>query len=155
VSAGRGGRGSLEIGDMLGNLTAAPMETTLLGRQGRVHEGMLSAATYVHCNTGGALEDAARRFPGWPLLITGHSMGGARPGPPRTQERWTREWLASLRDSVSVLSVPVSEAWTPQRRFVIFGLKNFYAVESGQVAWPAPSCAAGAPSGGRAAREAA
>jgi len=82
VRAGAFRRGSLEIGDMLGNLTAAPMETTLLGRQGRVHEGMLSAATYVHCNTGGALEDAARRFPGWPLLITGHSMGGARPGRP-------------------------------------------------------------------------
>jgi len=86
VRAGAFRRGSLEIGDMLGNLTAAPMETTLLGRQGRVHEGMLSAATYVHCNTGGALEDAARRFPGWPLLITGHSMGGARPAvlAPRT-----------------------------------------------------------------------
>ena len=74
------GRGSLEIGDMLSNLSAQPMETTLLGRPGRVHEGMFSAATYVHCNTGAALADAARRFPGWPLLVTGHSMGGAHTG---------------------------------------------------------------------------
>ncbi len=65
---------------MLSNLSAQPMETTLLGRPGRVHEGMLSAATYVHCNTGAALADAARRFPGWPLLVTGHSMGGAHTG---------------------------------------------------------------------------
>lgn len=60
---------------MLSNLSAQPMETLLLGRPGRVHEGMMSAATYVHCNTGAALADAARRFPGWPLLVTGHSMG--------------------------------------------------------------------------------
>lgn len=43
----------------------------------QVHEGMMSAATFVHCNTSEALAEAARRFPGWPLLLTGHSMGGA------------------------------------------------------------------------------
>lgn len=37
----------------------------------------MEAATYVHCNTSEALAEAARRFPGWPLLVTGHSMGGS------------------------------------------------------------------------------
>ncbi|BDA50637.1 probable Sn1-specific diacylglycerol lipase alpha at N-terminal half [Coccomyxa sp. Obi] len=69
-------RGSLEIGDMLSDVTAAPMEMTLLGVQGKVHEGMMSAATFVHCNTVEALEAAAKQFPGWPVLVTGHSYGG-------------------------------------------------------------------------------
>lgn len=37
----------------------------------------MAAATYVHSNTAAALEAAGRDFPGWPLFITGHSMGGA------------------------------------------------------------------------------
>lgn len=37
---------------------------------------MMEAATFVHCNTAQALEAAAHRFPGWPVLVTGHSMGG-------------------------------------------------------------------------------
>jgi alpha-beta hydrolase superfamily lysophospholipase len=41
--------------------------------------GMMAAATYVHSNTAGALAAAGRDFPGWPLFLTGHSMGGARP----------------------------------------------------------------------------
>ena len=46
------------------------------GHAGKVHEGMMSAATFVHCNTAAALESAARLYPGWPLVVTGHSMGG-------------------------------------------------------------------------------
>ncbi len=42
----------------------------------QVHEGMMSAATFVHCNTVEALEAAAKQFPGWPVMITGHSYGG-------------------------------------------------------------------------------
>lgn len=39
-------RGSLETGDVLMDLTAKPMEVFgLLGTQGLVHEGMMSAAT--------------------------------------------------------------------------------------------------------------
>ncbi|KAK9824447.1 hypothetical protein WJX72_010311 [[Myrmecia] bisecta] len=69
-------RGSLEVGDVLSDLSANPMEVCLVGVQGRVHPGMMAAATYVHCNTAQALEAAARNFPGWPLFLTGHSMGG-------------------------------------------------------------------------------
>lgn len=43
---------------------------------GKVHEGMMGAATFVHCNTAAALEAAAQAHPGWPLVVTGHSMGG-------------------------------------------------------------------------------
>jgi len=43
---------------------------------GKVHEGMMSAATFVHCNSAAALESVAQTHPGWPLVVTGHSMGG-------------------------------------------------------------------------------
>lgn len=43
---------------------------------GKVHEGMMAAATFVHCNTAAALQAAAQKHPGWPLIVTGHSMGG-------------------------------------------------------------------------------
>ena len=49
----------------------------------QVHEGMMQAATFVHTNAYAALQAAAERFPGWPVMLTGHSMGGAwslRPG---------------------------------------------------------------------------
>ena len=72
------GRGSLEMGDMLSNLSAKPMEVDLLGRTGHVHEGFMAAATFLHCNTAAALATAARDFPGWPLVVTGHSMGGTQ-----------------------------------------------------------------------------
>ncbi len=42
----------------------------------QVHEGMMSAATFVHCDTVEATEAAAQRFPGWHVLVTGHSNGG-------------------------------------------------------------------------------
>ena len=42
----------------------------------KVHEGMMAAATFVHCNTVNALQAAAQQFPGWPVLVTGHSYGG-------------------------------------------------------------------------------
>ncbi|KFM27528.1 Sn1-specific diacylglycerol lipase beta [Auxenochlorella protothecoides] len=69
-------RGSLEVGDLLSDMAAHPMEASLGGRSGWVHEGIFSAATYIHCTTGETLERAAEQFPGWPLLITGHSLGG-------------------------------------------------------------------------------
>ncbi|KAL0036871.1 hypothetical protein WJX77_003190 [Trebouxia sp. C0004] len=69
-------RGSLEVGDVLSDLSANPMELSLLGVQGKVHEGMMGAATFVHCNSAAALESVAQTHPGWPLVVTGHSMGG-------------------------------------------------------------------------------
>ena len=50
-------------------------ETDPWGAQ--VHEGIMAAATYVHSNTASALQRAATEHPGWPLLLTGHSLGGA------------------------------------------------------------------------------
>lgn len=117
-------RGSLQIGDLLSDLAAAPMEVTIGGTDGWVHQvrylghvsstwsaagavvwhhvlnslqqalcwqssaspcsfpclapmqGIFEAATYIHCSTQEALQEAARRCPGWPLLVTGHSLGG-------------------------------------------------------------------------------
>lgn len=69
-------RGSLEVGDLLSDLSAHPMEVYLAGEQGWVHQGILAAATYIHCTTRAALCEASRRRPGWPLLLTGHSLGG-------------------------------------------------------------------------------
>ena len=43
---------------------------------GNVHEGMMEAATFVHCNAAAVLEKAGRQFQGWPLFVTGHSLGG-------------------------------------------------------------------------------
>lgn len=39
-------------------------------------QGIFSAATFVQCNTQAALQEAAARCPGWPVLLTGHSLGG-------------------------------------------------------------------------------
>ncbi len=39
----------------------------------------MSAATYVHSNTASTLRRAAAEHPGWPLLLTGHSLGGVLP----------------------------------------------------------------------------
>lgn len=43
-------------------------------------QGIFEAATYIHCSTQEALQEAARRCPGWPLLVTGHSLGGKARG---------------------------------------------------------------------------
>ncbi|KAG7675249.1 hypothetical protein Ndes2437A_g00453 [Nannochloris sp. 'desiccata'] len=69
-------RGTLEIGDLLSDLAAHPMEIDLGGVDGWVHPGILAAASYIHCTTEAALKDAAKKCPGWPVLITGHSLGG-------------------------------------------------------------------------------
>jgi hypothetical protein len=69
-------RGTLEIGDLLSDLAAHPMEIELGGVDGWVHPGILAAASYIHCTTEAALKDAAKKCPGWPVLITGHSLGG-------------------------------------------------------------------------------
>ena len=39
----------------------------------------MQAATFVHTNAYEALQAAAERFPGWPVMLTGHSMGGTFP----------------------------------------------------------------------------
>lgn len=36
----------------------------------------LPVRRYVQCNTAPALESLEKTHPGWPVLITGHSMGG-------------------------------------------------------------------------------
>ena len=69
-------RGTLEVGDLLSDLAAHPMEASICGVDGWVHQGILAAASYIHCTTEAALKDAAKQCPGWPVLITGHSLGG-------------------------------------------------------------------------------
>ena len=66
-------RGSLELGDVATDLTASPMDWQFgpQGVPGHVHQGLMSAATYVQLNTHEALRAGAERHPGWPLLVTG------------------------------------------------------------------------------------
>ena len=54
--------------------TASTIQNIVL----QVHEGIMAAATYVHSNTASTLQRAAAEHPGWPLLLTGHSLGGKR-----------------------------------------------------------------------------
>mmetsp|Transcript_26362 Transcript_26362/g.74128 ORF Transcript_26362/g.74128 Transcript_26362/m.74128 type:complete len:987 (-) Transcript_26362:118-3078(-) len=69
-------RGSLEPADLLTDTAAHSMEVSLAGVVGKVHGGMFAAATYVHCNTAEVLSAACERHPSWPLVVTGHSLGG-------------------------------------------------------------------------------
>ncbi len=73
-------RGSLELGDLLSDVTANSLHVTLLGVDGWVHEGMMASATYIHCCTKAALHELGTQYPGWPVLVTGHSLGGGVAG---------------------------------------------------------------------------
>ena len=66
------------MGDIFSDISANSLEVMLLGCAGQVHEGIMAAATYVHSSTAAALRRAAAEHPGWPVLITGHSLGGGR-----------------------------------------------------------------------------
>ena len=65
----------------------------------QVHEGMMQAATFVHTNAYEALQAAAGRFPGWPVLLTGHSMGGIH-SPTIAQTRLALDIKASEMQSL-------------------------------------------------------
>ena len=69
-------RGTLQIGDVASDVTAHPIQLKLLGINGWVHQGIMSASTFIHCISKPHLEAAAKLFPGWPVLVTGHSLGG-------------------------------------------------------------------------------
>jgi hypothetical protein len=77
-------RGSLEVSDLYTDVAAAPVAWEFNGTRGFVHEGLLSAATYVHASTSEVLAEAVRDHPGWPVLLTGErswvgeSQGGRR-----------------------------------------------------------------------------
>ncbi|KAK3261713.1 hypothetical protein CYMTET_29390 [Cymbomonas tetramitiformis] len=63
-----------------GSLTPEDVLTDVCGRTisfqgGYVHEGMLASAIYVHASVFPALTEAAARYPGLPLYLTGHSLG--------------------------------------------------------------------------------
>lgn len=49
---------------------------------------MLEAARYVLSSSRAALEEAARRVPGWPLLLAGHSLGGEARGVASVLVQW-------------------------------------------------------------------
>ena len=69
-------RGTVQAGDLFSDMSTRSKATTFGKLQGHVHEGMYKAARFVHDMVADALDEAAARFPGWPLLITGHSLGG-------------------------------------------------------------------------------
>lgn len=73
-------RGSLEIGDLLSDVTANSIKVTLLGVSGWVHEGIMTSASYIHCCTKELLRGLADAYPEWPILVTGHSLGGGVAG---------------------------------------------------------------------------
>eukprot|EP00887_Chlorella_sp_A99_P004977 scaffold4.g4977.t1 len=69
-------RGTASNLDMLTNATALPIEVTMEGRHGYVHEGIMTAAACIMPKVQAALIEAAARAPGLPVLVTGHSLGG-------------------------------------------------------------------------------
>lgn len=69
-------RGSLQVGDLLSDVNAASVKKTMSGETGWVHEGMLASASFIHCCIKDALSKACSLRPGWPVLVTGHSLGG-------------------------------------------------------------------------------
>lgn len=69
-------RGSIETGDLITDVTGQPLNVSFEGTNGEVHSGVMSAATYIQCCTRSTLQKAARDYCEWPLLITGHSLGG-------------------------------------------------------------------------------
>lgn len=73
-------RGSLEIGDLLSDVTANSIKVSLLGVSGWVHEGIMASASYIHCCTKDVLKRLSEDHPGMPVLVTGHSLGGGVAG---------------------------------------------------------------------------
>ena len=62
----------------------------------------MQAATFVHTNAYEALQAAAVRFPGWPVMLTGHSMGGIHSAT-TAQTNWRR----CLRDALIAFCPPL------------------------------------------------
>lgn len=69
-------RGTLQLGDFCTVLDAVPQPITLCGVAGHVHGGFLAAARNLLPPVAAALRAAAQQVPGWPVLVTGHSLGG-------------------------------------------------------------------------------
>lgn len=69
-------RGTLQLGDFCTILNAVPQPFGLCGTEGHVHAGFLAAARNLLPPVTAALRTAASQAPGWPTLITGHSLGG-------------------------------------------------------------------------------
>lgn len=70
-------RGTLEVGDVLSDISANPVRMRASGAEGWAHDGFFKSAQHVLQAVQPALRQAAQQFPGRPLLITGHSLGGA------------------------------------------------------------------------------
>ncbi len=69
-------RGTLQLGDYLTILDAVPARVTLCGVEGAVHAGMHDSALRMLPAIAAALAVAGERFPGAPVVLTGHSLGG-------------------------------------------------------------------------------
>ena len=66
----------LQAGDACTVLDAVPQPVTLCGVSGHVHGGFLAAARNLVQPVAAALQTAAERCPGYPVLLCGHSLGG-------------------------------------------------------------------------------
>lgn len=84
-------RGSVEMGDLVTDISGGPLNVNIGGVAGSVHEGKhdrkhfchemtnpgsMAAAIYVHSNTSALLKETIDRYPNWPIFVTGHSIGG-------------------------------------------------------------------------------
>eukprot|EP00210_Caulerpa_lentillifera_P007102 g6795.t1 len=69
-------RGSMEMGDLVTDISGAPIKVEIGGVSGLVHEGSMVSAIYIQCNTETTLQRLLQEHPDWSLFITGHSIGG-------------------------------------------------------------------------------
>ena len=69
-------RGSLEMGDLWSDLNGWSQKVTFFGVDGWVHEGMMASARCLHSCTKDTLCALSDEHQGWPVLVTGHSLGG-------------------------------------------------------------------------------
>ena len=64
------------MGDFLSDIHAKSKFVKFGKHPGYVHEGMFTAAMFLQAQIADELHEASIKYPGWPLLITGHSYGG-------------------------------------------------------------------------------
>lgn len=73
-------RGTLQLGDYSTVLDATSLDVNVLGVDTKVHSGMYRSAENLMGVTLPALQVAAAQVPGWPVMVTGHSLGGGVAG---------------------------------------------------------------------------
>jgi hypothetical protein len=67
---------SITVSDWWSDLAGRQLQLEAAGVVGYAHEGTLAAALYMLERVKAVLTEAADQVPGWPVLVTGHSLGG-------------------------------------------------------------------------------